>query len=90
MSLHSPYDLAHRLSIMERAEAQKGVLAGPWGPTGGAKGREGIRVNYYLNSPDAETIEAERRYIQDKANRNMVEYYRRMHQQREKLTKASP
>ena len=31
-------------------------------------------------SPDAETIEAERRYIQEKAQRNMVEYYRRMHQ----------
>ena len=44
-----------------------------------AEARKEIEVNYYLNSPDAETIEAERRYIREKAQRNMVEYYRRMH-----------
>ena len=89
VGLHSPYDLAHRLQLLERAEAQKSVLGGPYMPTG-RKARETIRVNYYLNSADAETIEAERRYIQDRANRNMVEYYRRMHLQREKLTSKSP
>ena len=33
-----------------------------------AKGK--IAVNYFLNSPDAEAIEAEKRYIKDKAGKN--------------------
>ena len=41
------------------------------------KAKQSVQVNYYLNSPDAETIEAERRYIQDKAQRNMIEYHRK-------------
>jgi len=80
VSLHSPYDLAHRLQVLERHEARKHVLGGPYNPNGWSKARKDIEVNYFLNSPDAETIEAERRYVQDKAHRNMVEYYRRMHQ----------
>ena len=78
VGLHSPYDLAHKLQMLERAEAQKMVISGKYDPNSWSKARKAIQVNYYLNSPDAETIEAERRYIQEKAQRNMVEYYRRL------------
>ena len=30
------------------------------------RAKDDTRVNYFLNSPDAETIEAERRYVQEK------------------------
>jgi len=79
VGLHSPYDNAHRLQLLEHDEHEKGVLGGPYDPNAWSKARKAIEVNYFLNSPDAETIEAERRYIREKANRNMVEYYRRMH-----------
>ena len=78
VGLHSPYDLAHKLQMLERAEAQKHVIGGVYNPNAWSKARKAIEVNYFLNSPDAETIEAERRYIQEKAQRNMVEYYRRL------------
>jgi len=79
VGLHSPYDNAHRLQLLEHDVHEKGVIGGPYDPNAWSKARKAIEVNYYLNSPDAETIEAERRYIREKANRNMVEYYRRMH-----------
>ena len=77
VGMHSPFELAHKMQMLERAEARKGVLGGAYLPPSAAKAKKAIAVNYYLNSPDAETIEAERRYIQEKAQRNMVEYYRR-------------
>ena len=78
MGLHSPYDLAHKLQMLEREQAQKLVIGGAYNPNAWSKARKSIEINYFLNSPDAETLEAERRYIQDKAQRNMVEYYRRL------------
>ena len=78
VGLHSPYDLAHKLQMLEREQAQKLVIGGAYNPNAWSKARKAIEINYFLNSPDAETLEAERRYIQDKAQRNMVEYYRRL------------
>lgn len=77
VGLHSPYELAHKLQMLERAEAQKLIIGDVFRPNAWSKARRAIEVNYFLNSPDAETIEAERRYIQEKAQRNMVDYYRR-------------
>ena len=79
VSMHSPYDLAHKLQVLERAEAAKFIIGGTFCPSSGSKAKKAIEVNYFLNSPDAETIEAERRFIQDKARKNMLEYYRRQH-----------
>ena len=79
VGLHSPYNLEHRIQQLERQEAAKRMLGGAYNPNAWSKARKDIEVNYFLNSPDAETKEAERRYIKDKAQRNMVEYYRRMH-----------
>ena len=78
VGLHSPYDLAHKLQMLEREQAQGLVIGGAYNPNAWSKARKAIEINYFLNSPDAETIEAERRYIQEKAQRNMVEYYRRL------------
>ena len=79
VGMHSPYDLAHTLQMKERDESQKRVIAGVFRPNAPAKAREAVKVNYFLNSPDAETIAAERRFIKDKANRNMIEFMRRAH-----------
>ena len=54
------------------------MIGGAYNPNAWPKARKALEINYFLNSPDAETLEAERRYIQDKAQRNMVEYYRRL------------
>jgi len=78
VGIHSPYDRAHTLELVEREEANKQVLGGAYSPAAWSQARKQIEINYFLNSPDAETIEAERRYIQEKAQRNMVEYYRRL------------
>ena len=77
--LQRAHSAAHRLQQLEKQEAAKLVLGGVYNPPGGSQARKDIEVNYFLNSPDAETIEAERRYIQDKARRNMQDYLRRMH-----------
>ena len=77
IGMHSPYDLAHRMQLLERQEAEKRCIGGIFLPNSASKAKQSVQVNYYLNSPDAETIEAERRYIQDKAQRNMIEYHRR-------------
>ncbi len=89
VGLHSPYDMAHRIQLLEREENQRRVIGDKYDPNSWSKARESIKVNYYLNSPDAETLEAERRYIKDKAARNMVEYYRRMHAVMEKKAAAA-
>ena len=117
VGIHSPYDLAHKLQEIERAEANKHIISDAvYMPNAWSQARKTIEINYFLNSPDAETIEAERRYaprhatprrlprhrhaarrmprslvglfawpvcalyryIQDKAQRNMIEYYRRL------------
>lgn len=79
VGIHSPYDLAHKLAEIERAEANRNIISEDvYMPTAWAQARKSIEINYFLNSPDAETIEAERRFIQEKAQRNMVEYYRRL------------
>ena len=61
VGIHSPYDLAHRLQSVERAEANKHILGGIYLPNAPSQARKAIQINYFLNSPDAETIEAERR-----------------------------
>ena len=64
VGIHSPYDLAHRLEAMERAEANKHVVSAEvYYPTAWSQARKQIEINYFLNSPDAETIEAERRCV---------------------------
>ena len=78
--IHSPFDMGFKQRQQERLEAHKRRLAGNWNVPSATQAKEDMKVHYFLNSPDSETIEAERRYIQDKAQRNMVEYYRRMHQ----------
>lgn len=78
VAMHSPYDMAHNLHQSEVKESGTRAVNPIFLPNAPAKAREAVRVNYYLNSPDAETIEAERRYIRDKAAKNLLDYQRRM------------
>ncbi|KAL1515080.1 hypothetical protein AB1Y20_004144 [Prymnesium parvum] len=78
ISIHSPYDLAHTLRQAEIKASTTLALNPAFIPIAPAKAREEVRVNYYLNSPDAETLEAERRYIREKAAKNLLDYQRRM------------
>ena len=81
VGMHSPFDLGYRQRQKERQEAATRRGGGTFLPPSGQQAKDDTRVNYFLNSPDAETIEAERRYVQEKAARNMVEYNRRMRAQ---------
>jgi hypothetical protein len=82
IELHSPYDLSHRLMLLEIEEANKKAIQGTFIPNAPSQARESMKVNYFLTSPDAEKLEAERRYIKEKAAKNMNEYLRRMRTQR--------
>ena len=64
--MHSPYDMGFRQRQQERLAANNMRLAGGFHPPSLSGAKSDVSVNYFLNSPDAETIEAERRYIQDK------------------------
>ena len=56
-------------------------VGGTFQPPSATDAKATVGVNYYLNSPDAETIEAERRYIQEKAARNMQAFHRKLRAQ---------
>lgn len=66
VGMHSPFDLGYRQRQKERQEASARRIGGTFLPPSGQQAKDDTRVNYFLNSPDAETIEAERRYIQEK------------------------
>ena len=46
-------------------------FAGAFKPTSAAKAKTSIHANYYLNSPDTETFEAERQFIKERADKNL-------------------
>ena len=81
VAMYSPFDMGWRQRQRERLEAQKLRVGGTFQPPSAADAKAMVGVNYYLNSPDAETIEAERRYIQEKAARNMQAFHRKLRAQ---------
>jgi len=90
VGMRSPYDMSHQMQQAEREECQRLHVGGVFIPASGATAKKQVAVNYYLNSPDAETIEAERRYIKDRADRNLTEYHRRAQNLRQgSVTNAS-
>ena len=64
--MHSPFDMGFRQRQQERIAATNMRLAGNFEPPSLSQAKGDVSVNYYLNSADAETLEAERRYIQEK------------------------
>ena len=64
--MHSPFDMGFRQRQQERLAATNMRLAGGFHPPSLSQAKGDVSVNYYLNSADAETLEAERRYIQEK------------------------
>ena len=76
VGMHSPYDLAHRIYMQERAESAKLQLGGTFHPGSKNGGKNLVAVNYYLNSPDEQTLEAEKQFIKDRAAYNLAEYHR--------------
>ena len=81
VAMYSPFDMGWRQRQRERLEAQKLRVGGTFQPPSATDAKATVGVNYYLNSPDAETIEAERRYIQEKAARNMQAFHRKLRAQ---------
>ena len=65
--MHSPFDMGFRQRQQERLAAASMRLAGGFHPPSASQAKGDVSVNYYLNSADAETLEAERRWIQEKA-----------------------
>ena len=61
--IHSPFDMGFKQRQQERLEAHKRRLAGNWNVPSAIQAKEDMKVNYFLNSPDSETIEAERRCV---------------------------
>lgn len=77
VSVYSPFDMAHRAQMAEREESLRLRVGPDFVPTSGPRGRETVVVNYFLNSPDAETIAAERQMTKERAAYNLAEYSRR-------------
>jgi len=72
--MRSPFDAAQVREREERARSVAMRRAGAFLPSSGAKAKTSIRVNYFLNSPDTETLEAEQQYIRELSLRNMDAY----------------
>lgn len=77
VGMYSPYNRAHMLMMQDQRASNAACLAGEFVPCAYQQAKDIVKINYYLNSPDAETIEAERRYIREKSKRNMLDYLRR-------------
>lgn len=77
VGMHNPYDSAWRQLQDERVESTRRTVGGAFVPASAATAKSGIAVNYYLNSPDQETLAAEQHFIKERAQRNIVEYHRR-------------
>ena len=45
VGIHSPYDLAHKLEMIERAEANKHIIGGIYCPNAWSQARKQIEVN---------------------------------------------
>ena len=76
VAMYSPYDSAHRQQVEELEQSARMRVGGNFVPPSSTKARDLVAVNYYLNSPDAETIEAERHFIKERAARNSAELRR--------------
>merc|ERR1711972_789077 len=75
IAMHSPYDSAHRMQMAEREEATLATIGGVFVPASAARAKAQVAVNYYLNSPDAETLEAEKAFIQERAQLNLANHF---------------
>eukprot|EP00962_Isochrysis_galbana_P016575 scaffold4750_cov140-Isochrysis_galbana.AAC.14 len=77
VNAHSPFDAAHQQELADRADSVARMVGPEFVPTSGPRGREVVKVNYFLNSPDAETIAAEKELIHERAAYNLAEFKRR-------------
>jgi hypothetical protein len=77
VNAHSPYDSAHQQELADRADSTARMVGPGFVPTSGPRGREAVKVHYFLNSPDAETIAAEKELIHERAAHNLAEFKRR-------------
>jgi len=75
VGMHSPYDSAHRMQMAEREDATIAQIGGVFVPASAARAKAQVAVNYYLNSPDAETLEAEKAFIQERAQLNLANHF---------------
>lgn len=72
VSMHSPYDAAHRQRQQELQESgMLNVTKQTFIPASAATAKSQVAVNYFLNSPDAETLDAEREYIRERSRRSV-------------------
>ena len=68
VSMHSPYDEAHRQRQHELQESgMRQVTKNTFIPASSATAKAAVAVNYFLNSPDAETLDAEREFIRERS-----------------------
>lgn len=71
--MRTPYDAALMDERRRKAESTRKMLAGPFVPSSAAKAKEAIRANYYMYSPDEDTISAEREFVQEQVRSNITQ-----------------
>jgi hypothetical protein len=69
--MRTPYSAASDAERRDRLRSTEAQYAGAFKPASAAKAKTSILVNYYLNSPDTETFEAERQFIKERADKNL-------------------
>lgn len=79
ISMRSPYNEGQARERQQKLDSIAQRKAGPFYPTSAAKARTAIRVHYFLNSPDTETLEAERRFLAERASQNLDSYKTEAH-----------
>jgi len=70
-TLNTPYDAERFRYIPDDA-----LL--PFVPNSASESKKTVAINYYMNSPDAETLEMERRFIADRAADNTMKLRKKM------------
>lgn len=75
--MYSPYGETHKAQREQVHVNQSKRVAGNFTPCAPAQAKNNLKINYYLNSPDAETLLAEQRFVAEKARRNKEDYKKR-------------
>ena len=70
VGMYSPFDQAHRQAIAEQQRAKAlNISDRTFVPASASSAKAAVAINYYLNSPDSETLAAERAFIQERVAR---------------------
>eukprot|EP00164_Ancoracysta_twista_P004670 GFYU01006315.1.p1 GENE.GFYU01006315.1~~GFYU01006315.1.p1 ORF type:complete len:266 (-),score=50.62 GFYU01006315.1:238-1035(-) len=89
VSVGTPYDAPMRQVLAQKQEDQAKMCGPVFRPNAPAQAKEQLSVDYFLNSPDTRTKEAERNYVRERARQNLVDYKEKLKSVRDTYSAVS-